>query len=218
MKPSPVRILLIDDHRLFRQGLRSILERERGLEVVGEAGDGPSALKLAGSTSPDVVVADIHLPDGDGIALAVRILAQCPATKVIFLSSDADFNLVRRALDAGGSGYLLKDNASGDLIRAIEAVRQGGVYLCPEVASALVEDFRQRGNQTPEAPPVQLSEREAEVLRLIADGLRNKEIADQLGVSTKSVETYRKRLMTKLGFSSTAELIRHAIRTGIVAP
>lgn len=213
MEPAPPRILLIDDHRLFRQGVRLILERA-GLVVVGEAADGPTACELAQRACPDVVVADIHLPGEDGIAVASRILAQNPATKVVFLSSDADLALVRRALDAGGRAYLVKENADDDLLHAIEAAMKGGIYLCPEVASAWVKDARHGGD--PAAPPrPQLARREVEVLRLIAEGLRNKEIADRLAIGLKSIETYRSRLMVKLGYSSTAELVRHAIREGI---
>ena len=174
-------------------------------------------MELAKSGKPDIIVADIHLPDGDGIELAVRIKALCPAAKVVFLSSDADFALVRRALDAGGNGYLLKDSAPQELTRAIEAAMKGSVYLSPEIASALVEDYRQRNDESAKPEPTQLSKREKEVLRLIAEGFRNKEIANRLGVSVKSIETYRRRLLTKLGYTSTAELVRHAIREGIIS-
>lgn len=212
-----MRVLLLDDHRIFRTGLRLVLERVPGLSVVGEAGDGATALELARDAAPDLLVADIHLGAENGIAIARQILDSYPAIKVIFLSSDSNFALVRQALDAGGSGYLLKENAAHDLIRAIEAAQQGGVYLCPEVAAALVRDFRRRDDAGPDgsAPP-QLSEREREVLRLIAEGLRNKEIADRLRLSVKSVETYRRRLMHKLGYHSTAELVRYAIREGLL--
>jgi DNA-binding NarL/FixJ family response regulator len=216
--PAPPRILLVDDHRLFRSGLRLLLERCPEVAVVGEAGDGPTAQQLVETLRPDVVVADIHLPDGDGIDLAARILLARPGVKVIFLSSDADLNLVRRALDAGGSGYLLKDSAPQDLLRAVEAATTGGIFLCPEVAALMVKSYRQISPGDAPASPRHLSERETEVLRFIAEGLRNKEIAARLKVSTKSVETYRKRLLTKLGYASTAELVRHAIREGIVAP
>ncbi len=218
MKSDPLRILLVDDHQLFRSGLRLLLERSPGLTVVGEAGDGPAALALLESSPPDLVVADIRLPDTDGIELTARILAKAPGTKVIFLSAVADFSLVRRALDAGGNGYLLKDSAPADLIHAIESVRKGGLYLCPEVAATLAVDYRQHSAEKPTAQPKRLSKREVEVLRLIAGGKRHKEIAEQLKVGIKSVETYRKRLLTKLGYVSTAELIRHAIREGFVAP
>ena len=216
MSSAPLRILLIDDHRIFRTGLRLILQQTPGLIVVGEAGEGVAALALAQSEKPDVVVADIHLPGEDGIAVAARIRETCPAAKIVFLSSDADLTLVRRALDGGGSGYLLKDNAAQDLIRAIEASVQGGVYLCPEVGAALVKNYRLRDAGLMPAAPAALSARELEVLLLIAEGLRNKEIADKLQLSQKSVETYRGRLLKKLGYNSTAELVRHAIREGLI--
>jgi len=195
-----------------------VLESGARFSVVGEAGDGATALAMAVSMRPDVVVADIHLPGEDGIAIAGRILALRPATKIVFLSSDADLALVRRALETGGKAYLLKENAGQDLIRAIEAALKDGVYLCPEIAAALLKDYRQQGiNSVAEAPgPAPLSERELEVLRYVAEGLRNKEIADRLEISPKSVETYRSRLLKKLGYASTAELVRHAIREGLV--
>lgn len=217
MEQPARRILLLDDHRLFRAGLRMILERAPGMEVVADVGDGAAAVEAAQRTNPDIVIADIHLAGEDGIEVAGRILAACPATKVVFLSSDADFALVRRALDVGGKGYLLKDNAAQDLLRAIEAALQGGIHLCPEVAAALVRDYR-RTSEAPSAPPPRLSDRENAVLRLLAEGLRNKEIAARLKVGTKSVETYRSRLMKKLGYHSLADLIRHAIRDGLVPP
>jgi DNA-binding NarL/FixJ family response regulator len=216
MPPPALRIILLDDHQLFREGLRLILEREGGFNVVGETGDGAAALTLAEHTKPDLMVVDVHLPAEDGITVATRILAKFPAIKIIFLSSDGDVALVRRALYAGGCGYLLKDNAAQDLIRALDAAAKGGVYLCPELAAALMRDYQKRDlGPAPEAPEA-LSERELEVLRHIAEGLRNKEIADHLEISQKSVETYRSRLLKKLGYSSTAELVRYAIREGLV--
>jgi len=212
----PPRILLIDDHKLLRAGLRMILERNPGWTVVGEAGESIAALALAESEKPNVVIADIHLPGEDGIKVAQRILAKHPAIKVLFLSSDADIVLVRRALDAGGKGYLLKDNAAQDLIRAVEAAMQEGLFLCPEIAAALVKDYRRRGAIPALDAPAPLSERELEVLRCIAEGMRNKEIADELKISQKSVETYRSRLLKKLRYTSTAELVRHAVREGMI--
>ncbi len=218
MKHPPLRILLVDDHRLFSNGLRLILERTPGLVVVGEAADAAAALELAAGTRPDLVLTDIHLPNGDGIELAGRLASVCPEAKIVFLSGDADFALVRRALKAGGHGYLLKDSAAHDVIRAIEAARSGGIYLSPEVALALVEVHRRdEAVPAPAAGPA-LSDRETEVLRLIAEGLRNKEIAEQLKVGAKSVETYRRRLLLKLGYTSTAELVRHAVREGLIDP
>jgi DNA-binding NarL/FixJ family response regulator len=217
MNESPIRVLLVDDHQLFRKGLRLLLEQSPTIAVVGEAGTVASAVALCQETQPDVVVADIHLPDGDGIAAAEQMMHDNPDTHVIFLSSDSDFRLVRRALDAGGRGYLLKDVAPQDLLRAIDAAEKGDVYLCPEIATALVRDYQQRDGKPVAAPP-RLSDREREVLRLVASGLRNKEVAARLDVSVKSVETYRRRLMNKLGYTSTAELVRHALREGMIAP
>jgi len=214
-----MRIFLVDDHQLFRAGLKLLLERTPGLTVVAEAGDAPTALACCTGVCPDILVIDIHLPGAiDGIELARRIRARCAAVKIVFLSSDGDPALVRRAIAAGGNGYLLKENAAPDLLRAIEAVHAGGLFLCPEVAAALSEDFRQRADADQAPVPPALSEREQEVLRLLVDGLRNKEIATRLGVSIKSVETYRTRLMAKLGYTSTAELVRFAVREGIIAP
>lgn len=217
MPPDLPRIFLVDDHQLFRKGLRLVLEHTAGFTVVGEAATAAELIGRCPTSSADVLLADIHLPDGDGIDAARTVMATMPSLRVIFLSSDGDLALVRRALDAGGIGYLLKDNAPQDLVRAIEAARKGDVYLCPEVATALVKDYRARDASPRPARP-QLSEREGAVLRLIAAGRRNKEIGEQLGVSVKSVETYRRRLLEKLGYTSTAEVVRHAIREGIISP
>jgi DNA-binding NarL/FixJ family response regulator len=217
MEPSPLRILLIDGHQLFRSGLRLILERALGLAVVGEAGEAASALDLAKSAKPDVILLNTHLPDGDGVELAGRILAICPAAKMLFLSSEGDFTLVRRALDAGGRGYLLKDSGPNELIQAIKAASDGGLCLSPTIAADLVAEFLRRTGSAEHMPPARLSERETEVLRLIAAGLRNKAIADSLNLSVRTVETYHRRLLAKLGCSSTAELVRYAIRVGLIA-
>jgi DNA-binding NarL/FixJ family response regulator len=211
-----LRLFLLDDHQMFRDGLRLILERVPGLTVVGEAGDGPTALALLRDRRPDVVVTDIHLPGEDGITVAARIKAQLPAVRIIFLSSDADLALVQRALDGGCSGYVLKENAHLELIRALETAGKGGIYLCPDIATAVLQGYRQQ-KPAPAAPEAAaLSARELAVLHFIADGLRNKEIADRLEISVKSVETYRSRLLRKRGCDSTAMLVRHAIREGLI--
>jgi two-component system, NarL family, response regulator NreC len=217
MSTDRPRVFLVDDHQLFRKGLRLVLEHTAGFEVVGEAASAAELVSRCPTSSAEVLLADIHLPDGDGIEAARRVMDALPSLRVIFLSSDGDLALVRRALDAGGLGYLLKDNAPQDLARAVEAARKGDVYLCPEVATALVRDYRTR-ESAPQSSRPRLSERESAVLRLIAAGRRNKEIAEQLGVSVKSVETYRRRLLQKLGYSSTAEVVRYAVREGLIAP
>jgi DNA-binding NarL/FixJ family response regulator len=215
-RPASLRILLVDDHRMLREGLRALLSREPGYVVVAEAGDGDSALKSVRREPPDLIVLDVHLPDMNGIEVARRILAVFPEVKVIMLSSDHSHNCVHEALLAGVSGYVLKENAAEELLRAIHTVVAGQLYLCPEVGTEIIASYR-RGQLPNLAPPVPLlSGREREVLKLLADGLRTKEIADQLGVSAKTVETYRHRLMEKLQLPSVAELTRYAIREGIV--
>lgn len=214
----PTRLLLVDDHRLLRDGVRAILAKHREFVVIGEAGDGASALRAVRSQPPDIVVLDVRLPDMDGIEVARRILAVFSEVKVLVLSSDHSHNLVHEALLAGVSGYILKDNATDDLIRALHSVAAGQLYLCPEVSTDIVTSYRRGQLPNVEPPQPILSERELQVLKLLADGLRTKEIADRLNVGAKSVETYRHRLMEKLKLSSVAELTRYAIREGLIRP
>lgn len=215
---SPTRLLLVDDHRILRDGLRALLARYPEFLVIGEAGDGASALRAVRSQPPDIVVLDVRLPDISGTEIARRILAVFSEVKVVVLSSDHSHGCVHEALLAGVSAYVLKDNATEELIRALRAVVAGQLYLCPEVSTDIVASYR-RG-QLPNVTPPQplLSERELQVLKLLADGLRTKEIADNLGIGAKTIETYRARLMEKLKLSSVAELTRYAIREGIVMP
>jgi DNA-binding NarL/FixJ family response regulator len=213
---DPTRILLIDDHRLMRDGLRALLASHREFRVTGEAGDGASALRAVRSQPFDLVLLDVHLPDMSGIEVARRILAVFPEIKVVVLSSDHGHACVHEALLAGVSGYILKDNATDELVRALHTVVAGQLHLCPEVSTDIVASYRS-GLMTNVAPPQPiLSERELQVLKLLADGLRTKEIADNLGIGVKSVETYRARLMEKLKLGSVAELTRYAIREGLV--
>ena len=218
-RPStpPLRILLVDDHRILREGLCSLLSREPEFLVVGQIGDGDSTLKTVRREPPDLIVLDVHLPDMSGIEVARRILAVFPEVKVIMLTSDHSHESVHEALLAGVSGYVLKENASEELVRALRAVVAGQLYLCPEVSTEIIASYR-RGQLPNISPPgPQLSAREREVLKRLADGLRTKEIAERLGVSAKTVETYRHRLMEKLQLTSVAELTRYAIREGIVS-
>lgn len=216
--PAPTRLLLVDDHRILRDGLRALLSRHPDFLVIGEAGDGASALRAVRSQPPDIVVLDVRLPDMSGIEVARRILAVFSEVRVIMLSSDHSHACVHEALLAGVSGYVLKDNATDELIRALRAVAAKQLYLCPEVSTDVVASYR-RGQFPNIDPPRQLlSERELQVLRLLAEGLRTKEIADRLGVGAKTVETYRARLMEKLKLTSIAELTRYAIREGIITP
>jgi len=212
-----VRIVLVDDHRILRDGLRMVLEREPDLKVVGEVGDGRNAMECVRREMPDLVVMDLHLPDENGLVWTQRILAERPGTKVLVLSADADLMRVQEALQAGASGYVLKDEAADELVRAVHTVMEGKVHLSPSAVAMLVEDLRAKPDLEGARTVPKLSEREMAVLKLIVDGLRNKEMAERLGVSTKSIETYRARLMSKLSCASTAELVRYALREGIVS-
>ncbi|MBI5385307.1 MAG: response regulator transcription factor [Verrucomicrobia bacterium] len=210
------RLLLVDDHRLFRDGLRLMLSQRAGFTVVGEAADGQAALECVEHGAPDLVLMDLHLPDGSGLEVSRQLLARHPALRILVLSANPDPAFVSEALQLGVAGYVLKTSAAEELFDAIEAVMRGKTYLCPDIATVVVGDYRKMlAARTGSATPA-LSAREREVLRLTADGLRTKEIAAQLGVSVKTVETYRARLMTKLGCGSTAELTRYAVREGIV--
>ncbi len=212
------RILLVDDHRMFREGVRLMIARELpDASVVGEAGDAATALESARTLRPDLIVMDIHLPDGNGIEVSRQILAELKDVRVIVLSAEASVLFVKEALRAGVSGYLLKSTAPEELPQAIRAVLQGRLYLCPEASRVALEDYREvLTTEAPRRPA--LSPRELQVLRFIAEGLRTKEIADKLNVGLKTAETYRQRLIHKLDCNGTAELVRYAIREGLVPP
>lgn len=217
---ADLRIFLLDDHQIFRTGLKLILARVLGVQLVGEASDCATALPLLLATRPDLVLADIHMPGDDGITFAESVRRQAPDIRFLFLSSESNIDVVQRALDAECSGFVQKECSEQELIRALDTVRKGGIYLCPDIASAVLQRYRR-----PEAEPKpaeqsvhELSVREKEILELIARGFRNKEIADRLEIGVKSVETYRSRLLKKLNYGSTAELVRYAIRIGLIKP
>lgn len=215
-KPEPTRILLVDEHQMMRQGLRQLLAGEPDWIVVGDAFNGQSAREQVRALSPHLVLMDIHLPDECGVEITRQIVAASPAVKVIALASDAAVEPVLRALRAGVAGYLIKKDGSDELIRAIHAVIGHRLYLSPEVSSAVILKFMESpGPETAGPAGADLSERERLLLRLVAAGNRNKEIAAALAVTVKSVETYRSRLQKKLGCTGTAELVRYAIREGI---
>jgi DNA-binding NarL/FixJ family response regulator len=216
MKPNPTKILLVDDHLLMLKGLRLQLEQDPSLAVLGSASSGSQALEFAAGTRIDVAVVDLHLPDMGGIQLVRSLLQINPEIKVVILSSDSGMSSVREALLAGAVGYVLKENTDQELLAAIHDVSAGKTYLCPQLNSAVVEDYKQALNREAAAPTIELSEREREVLRMIAEGLRNKEMAARLDISVKSVETYRRRLMQKLRITSAAGLTHYAIREGLV--
>lgn len=214
------RIVLVDDHKLMREGIRRLLLEYPDLELVGEAASADEAVEIVALCTPKIVIMDIHLPGMNGIDASARILERFPATKVVVLSGDADLVTVRRGLQVGISGYVTKGNSPEELLRAIRDAASGRVYLSPEIASIVVQDYMKE--VVHRAPADQhgspLSTRDRTLLQMVAEGKRNKEIASALGVEVGSVETYRSRLMKKLNCATPAELTRYAIREGIISP
>ena len=204
--------LLCDDHPLVLEGLGAMISREPGCQVIGRAGDGAEAVRLAAASSPDVAVIDVAMTDMDGIETTVRIRRASPRTRIIALSMYADGHYLRRMLDAGASAYVLKNEASADLIRAIRCVLDGETFISPALA-ADADGSTQRAASVDEAT---LTEREREVLSLLAQGRRTRDIATDLGISAKTVETYRGHIMLKLRIDNLAGLVRFEIRAGIV--
>lgn len=210
-----VRILLADDHKILREGLIALLERQPGLKVVGEAENGRSALRLAKELSPDVVIMDISMPDLNGIEATRQILTEVPGAKVIALSMHCDRHFVRGMLKAGASGYLLKHSASQELIKAIQLVLANRVYLSPDITGIVVEDYKKPEKDT--SIFTVLTPREREVLQLFAEGKSPRQIAATLHLGLKTVEAYRRQMMDKLGFKSFADLVKYAIREGLAS-
>ena len=209
-----IRVLLADDHNLVRAGVRRILEAQPGVAVVGEVADGAAALDALARTAVDVLVLDLTMPGLDGFAVLRRARALVPALKVLVLSMHADAEFVSRAVREGADGYLLKDSAVNDLVAAIQAVREGRAYHSPQVQRQLTDLVR---GGAPDAGGIaSLTEREREVLRRIAEGSSTKEIAASLDISARTVETHRANLMRKLDVRSVAQLVRLAIREGLV--
>ncbi len=215
-----VRVLLADDHRLFCDGLRSLLEQEPDIEVVGEARQGRAAMEMANRLEPDVIFMDITMPGLNGVDATRRITTRHPKVKVIGLSIHADRCFVESMLKAGAAGYLLKDSSLEELVRAIWAVLDNQAYLSPAVAEIVAQDpLRPPGAKDGQAAPgALLSTREREVLQLLAEGLSTKEVAANLFVSTKTVETHRRHIMNKTSAHNIAELTKFAIREGITSP
>jgi DNA-binding NarL/FixJ family response regulator len=213
------RILLVDDHAMFRAGARLLLQAlPDDVVVVGESSTGAAAIDLARELNPDIVLLDLHLPDLSGLEDARQLLARCPALKIIILSAESELSFINQALEAGVLAYLLKASASEELPRALSAVLAGRLYLSPELTPLILEGYRTMLVAVGSVPKVVLSDQERQVLQLLARGLRMKEIAAKLGISIRTVETYRQRLVKKVGCQSVAELTRYAVREGIVPP
>jgi two-component system response regulator NreC len=213
-----IRILLADDHTLIRGGLRLIVEQHPDLAVVGEAEDGRQAMALAASLRPDVAVLDIGMPNLNGIEAAKQITNADPRLAVIVLSMHRDETYILRALKAGVRGYLLKDSAESDLVRAIRAVAEGKSFFSPAVSKVLLDDYMRKLQRTGAEDSYDLlTPREREMLQLVAEGNSNKEIAATLNLSVYTIETHRANIMEKLKLKSLPELILYAVRKGIIA-
>jgi two-component system response regulator NreC len=207
-----IRILLADDHKMVRQGFRLILLSQDDMEVVGETSNGREAVELAESLKPDVVVMDVTMPELNGIEATRRLKDSSPYTRVLALSVHRDPVYVREIVRAGAQGYLLKESADTDLLAAVRAVARGNGYLSPEVSGHILKDYRKQATN----PVDLLSSREREVLQMIAEGKTNKEIAAGLNLSVYTVDGHRSRIMDKLNLHSTGELVRFAIRNGLI--
>jgi two-component system response regulator NreC len=215
---SRIRILLGDDHTVVRQGLRRILEAQAGWEVVAEASDGRDAVACAIELEPDVIVVDIGMPLLNGIEATRQIVRRLPHVGVLVLSMHSDEAFITRALQAGARGYLLKDAADTDLIRAVAAVAAGKSFFSPAAAKVMLDDYlRHLAKKGIVDRYEALSEREREIFQLVAEGHSNKEVADLLSISVATVETHRSHILQKLDIHSTAELVLFAVRRGVIA-
>ena len=215
---NPIRVLLADDHKLMRAGLRLVVDQQPDLSVVGEADDGRQAVELAKSLNPDVVVMDIGMPNLNGIEAARQIRQIRPDAAVVMLSMHSDEGYVLRALGAGARAYLLKDSATTDLAQAIHAVVEGKSFFSPAVSKVLLQDYMRKLQRSGAEDSYDLlSPREREVLQLVAEGKSNKEIASLLNLSVYTVETHRAKIMQKLNLKGVPELILYAVRKGIIS-
>jgi len=213
-----IKVLIADDHTIVRQGLRALLEVETDMTIVAEADNGRQALRLALKLQPDVVVIDVAMPQLNGLEATRQILKEVPGTRVLVLSSYSDDEYIRQATEAGAAGYLLKQTAAADLIRAIREARNGNAYFSPAISKQILENYR---DAFLKGAPVgtrvdRLTSREAEVLQLVAEGKANKQISAELCVSVKTVEKHRQQMMNKLNIHDVAGLTRYAISKGII--
>jgi two-component system response regulator NreC len=212
-----IRVLIADDHAIVREGVRMILAREDDIEVVGEAGDGEQAMQLVAERQPDVVIMDISMPGMGGIEATRRIRAQHPQVQVLVLTMHEDETYVFQLLRAGAAGYVLKRAAAQDLVQAVRAAARGEAFLYPSVARKVVADYLTRVERGEDRERYDgLTAREKEILTLIAQGLSNQQIAERLFISIKTVQTHRAHILEKLGLHDRTELVRYAIRKGLI--
>ena len=211
-----IRILLADDHNIIREGLRSLLDEQPDMEVVAQAENGHSAVYMVREMLPDIAIMDVTMPDLNGIEATQKIVSECPNVKVIALSMHSDTLYVTEMLKSGASGYLLKDCAFEELEHAILAVTKGQIYLSPRIAGTVMKDYLVHVSEDDDSGD-ELSAREREVLQLIVEGKKTKQIAETLNVSVKTVETHRRQIMKKLNIHSIAELTKYALREGLTS-
>ena len=212
-----LKILMADDHKIIREGLRSLIEKQSDMTVVAEAGNGRDAVQLALQLQPDVIIMDITMPDMNGIEATRSISAALPSTKIIALSVHSDRRFVAQVLKAGASGYLLKDCAFEELSTAIRTVKKNQTYLSPQIRDIVLKDYIKNVGKAGLSAFSVLTKREREVVQQIAEGKTTKEIAFALGVSVKTAETHRQRIMEKLSLNSVADLTKYAIREGLTS-
>jgi NarL family two-component system response regulator LiaR len=212
---AEVRVVIVDDHPVVRQGLRTFLAVQDGIEVVGEAGDGAEALAQVATLAPDVVLLDLVMPGVDGVAAIAQLVAESPETKVLVLTSFPDDDRLLAAVQAGAAGYMLKDVAPTELANAIRAVARGEAALSSQPAARLLREYARRGSQSGVAL---LTAREREVLTLVGRGLANKQIARQLSIAEKTVKTHVSHILSKLGLADRTQAALYAVRTGLVDP
>ena len=213
-----VRILMADDHEIVRRGLRAMLEAREGWQVVAEASSGRQAVEMALELKPDLVIMDIGMPELNGLEATRQILKDRPSTEVLILTMHASEQLVREVLDAGARGYILKSDAGRELVTAVESLANHRPYFTSTVSEMVLQGFLRPETTTAEDAPVRspLTPREREIVQLVAEGKSNKEVATALDISVKTVETHRARIMAKLNLRSVGELVRYAVRNGIV--
>ncbi len=209
----PTQVLVADDHQIVRQGLKALLERD-GFEVVAEAADGQQAVQMAEKLHPDVAILDVTMPILNGIEVSREIQRISPKTRTILLTAHTEHHYILEGLRSGANGFVMKTQAAEDLVRAIRETAKGGTYLSPEVAEAVVKAYRKKKEFSVDP----LSARERQVLQLVAEGKTTKQVAGVLGISVKTADTYRTRIMEKLDLHETASLVRYAIRKGLVQP
>jgi len=215
MMNKQVNIVLADDHKLFRDGLKTILEKDSTMSIVGEANDGLETISIANQLKPDIVIMDISMPKLNGVEATRRIISENPQIKILVLSMHSDQRFVLETLKAGASGYLLKDSSSLELNGAIKSVMNDKIYLSSQISKNVIEDYVRIARQKESSVYSLLSAREREVLQQLAEGKNNREVAEQLNISVKTVESHRKNIMEKLNLFSIAELTKYAIREGI---